>query len=179
MTSIIVVSVVLFVLPFLFWIVKAPRLRTIGEMTQLFGPREMANILDAINRQRISDLSEFIQPTLSLFEGDQLFWSASGKLRGARQRRDKAALLLEFCQRLEHDGYIESGKAKFLMPMVLSVTLFTCGAFIEEPIRKLVPGLPHGCARIALDVYSEMEASVRAMLAENYPDGLEMLDAVL
>lgn len=110
---------------------------------------------------------------------DEEAYENSGGFTGLRKRSKNAALLVGFLQALVHEGHVPEISVQYIAPKAFTVRLYTLAAYIEAVVRFVVPKIPHIAAKMALLLYADLEASIRAVLSAEYPDGMDDLNAVL
>lgn len=89
---------------------------------------------------------------------DGAFWNASGRLAGMWKRCDASVTLLRFVQTLTHGGLVTKQDRRGIVGRLIVQILFTGLGTIEAAICIAFDGLPHLCARVALQAATSLAA---------------------
>lgn len=139
--------------------------------------RNTNDFLNELHSGTLDGVQDLLRDVAAIDDEDA--FESSGGLTGLRIRSRNASLLVGFLQALVHEGHLPEVSVKYIAPKAFSVRLYTLAAYAEGMIRLVVPRIPHIAATMALLLYADLDASVRAVLSTEYPDGMDDLNAVL
>ena len=132
--------------------------------------RDPQTLISSLHAREMENLNDFLSSDLDLISEDPEFWRRSGGIDGMIRKWQNARILVKLCQHMTAKSEISPTVSEEMTRRSVLIGLMVVCSLPESLLRVFFSELPHLCARVAMEIYSQMTGEIRFLCFEHCED---------
>ena len=136
--------------------------------------RDPQTLINCLHAKQLKNLDDFLSAEVDLISEDPEFWRCSGGTRGLIRKWQNARIIVQLCQHICVLSQLDPAVADEMTRRSLLIGLMVFCSLPEAFLRLFFSELPHLCARVATEIYSQMTGETQ-FLCLQYQEKIPLL----